>query len=142
MFLQSLCSVLLVSFICVFALCSVKLYILFLLVASHTSCLLMSNPPWVCIFPSVSLPCPSLSPHLHPFQPPLGSIPGYFPIRMSSLCWEHVCLLPLTLSSSHTGCLMAPSTTFCMKAPVSTFTLVTKSVFFFNHICCFEGICE
>lgn len=67
---------------------------------------------------SASLPCPSL----------LGSIPGYFPTRMSYPCWEHVSLLPpLTPSSSHTGCLMAPSTTCCMKAPVSTSTLLTKS---------------
>lgn len=64
-----------------------------------------------------------------PSLPPLGSIPGYFPTQMSYLCWEHVSLLlPLTPSSLHTGCLMAPSTTFCMKAPVSTSTLVTKSV--------------
>lgn len=49
------------------------------------------------------------------------SIPGYFPTRMSYPCWEHVSLPPpLTPSSSHTGCLMAPSTMCCMKAPVST----------------------
>lgn len=36
-------------------------------------------------------------------------------------CWGHVSLLlPLTPSSSHTGCLMALFTTCCMKAPVST----------------------
>lgn len=70
--------------------------------------------------------CLSVPPSLSPTLP---SIPGYFPTQMSYLCWEHVSLLlPLTPSSSHTGCLMAPSTTFCMKAPVSTSTLVTKSV--------------
>lgn len=64
--------------------------------------------------------CLSLS--VLPFLP---SLPGYFPTLMCCLCWEHVSLLlPLTPSSSHTGCLMAPSTTFCMKAPVSTLTLV------------------
>lgn len=70
-----------------------------------------------------------LSVSLPPSLPPSGYIPGYFPTRMSYPCWEHVSLLPpLTPSSSHTGCLMAPSTTCCMKAPVSTSTLVTKSV--------------
>lgn len=85
----------------------------------------MSNPVWVCFFLSV---CPS------PLSPShLGSIPGYFPTRMSYPCWEDVSLLlPLTLSSSHTGCLMALSTTCCMKAPVSIFTLVTKSVLVTN----------
>lgn len=77
----------------------------------------------VCFSVCLPLPLP------YPSLPPLGSIPGYFPTQMSYLCWEHVSLLlPLTPSSSHTGCLMAPSTTFCMKAPVSTSTLVTKSV--------------
>lgn len=55
--------------------------------------------------------------------PLLPSLPGYFPTQMCCLCWEHVSLLlPLIPSSSHTGCLMAPSTTFCMKALVSTLT--------------------
>lgn len=95
-------------------------------VASHVICLFMSNPLWVCLFLSV---CLSLSPSFPPSLPPSGYIPGYFPTRMSYPCWEHVSLLPpLTPSSSHTGCLMAPSTTCCMKAPVSTSTLVTKSV--------------
>lgn len=88
-------------------------------------------------FSCVSLPRPSL-----PCPPPLGSIPGYFPIRMSSLFWERVCLLPLTLSSSHTGCLTAPSTTFCMKAPVSTFTLVTKPVFLTNFVVLKGFVCH
>lgn len=123
---QPLCSVLLWSHICLFALCWTKHYILFLFggVASHTSHLLMSNP-------FVGLPLfVCLSVCLSPLSfPPSGYIPGYFPTRMSYPCWEHVSLLPpLTLSSSHTGCLTAPSTTCCMKAPVSTFTLVTKSV--------------
>lgn len=101
--------------------------------ASHTSRLFMSNPLWVCLFLSVclSLPCPSF----------LGSIPGYFPTRMSYPCWEHVSLLPpLTPSSSHTGCLMAPSTTCCMKAPVSTSALVTKSALV-TIFWWFAGIC-
>lgn len=81
---------------------------------------------WIAsLFLSVYFPCLAFDPPL----PPLGSIPGYFPTQMSYLCWEHVSLLlPLTPSSSHTGCLMAPSTTFCMKAPVSTSILFTKSI--------------
>lgn len=59
---------------------------------------------------------------------PLGPIPGYFPTRMCCPCWEDVRLLPPpTPSSSHTGCLTAPSTTCCMRALVSTLSLVTKS---------------
>lgn len=87
-----------------------SVYLLFLFggIASHTSRLFMSNP-----FLSVCRLCASL----------LATIPGYSPTRMSYPCWEHVSLLPpLTPSSSHTGCLMAPSTTCCMKAPVSTTT--------------------
>lgn len=119
--------------ICVFALCRGKVDVFFLFVASHTSCLFLSNPLRVCVF-FVCLSYPSFPPPPPPCPPPLGSIPGYFPIRMSSLFWERVCLLPLTLSSSHTGCLTAPSTTSCMKAPVSTFTLVTKPVFLTNFL--------
>lgn len=55
-------------------------------------------------------------------------IPGYFPIQMFYPCWEHVSLLlPLTPSSSPTGCLMAPSTMCCMKALVSISIMVTNS---------------
>lgn len=71
----------------------------------------------------------------------LGSTPGYFPTRMSSPCWEHVSLHPpLTQSSSHTGCLMAPSTTCCMKAPVSTFPPLTKTLPFVLICCTFVHV--
>lgn len=119
-FLLPLCSVLLLSLICVFALCWTKLHALFLFVASHISRL--SNPLWISFCLSLHLSLSHVCLSLTSCNP-LGSIPGYFPTLMSYLCWEHVSLLlPLTPSSSHTGCLMAPSTTFCMKAPVSIFT--------------------
>lgn len=119
-FLESKYSVLFLLFI-LSTLCWTKLYLIYLFVASHTSCLCRFSvgfPPTLSGCLSLSLVCLSL-----PY-----SLPGYFPTRMFYLCWEHVSLLlPLTLSSSHTGCLMAPSTMFCMKAPVSTFTVVLWS---------------
>ena len=108
------------SFVCLHC-AEPKMSVLFILgecCISHKSSVYVKS----CVDLSV---CLSVS----PVSVPLGSIPGYFPTRMSYPWWEHVSLLPpLTPSSSHTGCLMAPSTTCCMKAPVSTSALVTNSV--------------
>lgn len=115
------------------------LFVLSAVVVPHLSVCIMyylfrgsciSHESSVYVKSSVGLPlfCLSVCFSVLPCPPLLGFIPGYFPTRMSYPCWEHVSLLPpLTPSSSHTGCLMAPSTTCCMKAPVSISTLVTKS---------------
>lgn len=112
-------------------------------------CCHISQQLSVSVKPLLGLRAPvCLSALPHPPSPPTfpsGSIPGYFPIRMCSLFWVRVCLLPLTLSSSHTGCLTAHSTTFCMKALVSTFTPLTEThalLFFlcmshlYTSLCC------
>lgn len=55
--------------------------------------------------------------HAHP---PVPRPPGYSPTRTCCPCWGRVSPpLPLTQSSSHTGCPTAPSTTCCTRAPVS-----------------------
>lgn len=91
----------------------------------------------VCLFASVCLPTHSLVSAL------FGFTPGFFPTQMSYLCWEHVSLLPpLTPSSSHTGCLMAPSTMCSMKALVSIFIVTRFHVYNHSPLVCVLFSCS